>query len=146
GEYEKVDIDRLGKDEAAAFVGNYVMCLFLLDKPQRIRQLINEREREAFGGGTLIMRRTVGIREYIEKRYENAVEVFLKLLSEPDPRVTLMADICLVKAMLKLDMNERAKEIAALGFDRYKGRGEITSEVNRLKIAINSGKGKKKRK
>ncbi|MDE6592643.1 MAG: hypothetical protein K2K57_06230 [Oscillospiraceae bacterium] len=144
GEYEKVDIDRLGRDEGAAFVGNYALCLFLLDRPQRIRQLLIDRNREAFGGGTLIMRRTVGIREYTQKRYENAVTVFLKLLSEPDPRVTLMADICLVKTMLKLDMRERAKEIAEMGFDRYRGLGEITTEVGKLRIAMNSPKGVRK--
>lgn len=137
-EYERVDIDRLGRAEGSAFVGNYALCLFLLDRPMRIRQLLIDRNREAFSGNTLIMRRTVGIREYIEKRYENAVTVFFKLLSEPDPRVTLMADICLVKTMLKLDMRERAREIAELGFDRYRGMGEITTEVGRLRVAINS--------
>ena len=65
---------------------------------------------------------------------------------------TLMADICLVRAMLALDMNDRAKEIADMGFGRYVGMGDITAEVNRLRLKMNSaGKpqrsgGKKKKK
>lgn len=148
--YEETDVSKLSRSVGHVFVNNYIFCLFLLNKPERIRTIYEEQNRLALAEGSLFMRRTIGIKEYIEKRYENAVTVFVKLLSEPDPRCTLMADICIVRAMLKLDMKDRAAEIAELGFGRYSGKGDITAEVNRLRLAISSqnikkGGGKKKK-
>lgn len=136
--FEQTDINRLPKTVGHVFANNYILCLFLLGKPERIRMLYEEQNKLVLGGNSLVMRRTIGIKEYIEKRYENAVTVFIKLLSEPDPRCTLMTDICIVKAMLKLDMKDRAAEIAELGFGRYVGMRDITAEVNRLQLMINS--------
>ncbi|MBQ5332391.1 MAG: hypothetical protein J6K92_03910 [Oscillospiraceae bacterium] len=151
--FEQTDITKLTKPVAHVFANNYILCLFLLEKPQRIREVYEEQNKHILSGNSLVMRRTIGIKEYIAKRYENAVTVFIKLLSEPDPRCTLMADICIVRTMLKLDMKERAAEIAELGFGRYIGMGDITAEVNRLRLMINavprkggSGGKKKKRK
>lgn len=144
-EFDKTEIARLPKQLASVFVNNYIMCLFLLGRDSRIREIYLQYNKIALAENTLVMRRTIGIKEYIDKRYENAVTVFLKLLNEPDPRVTLMADICLVRAMLALDMNERANEIAELGFSRYNGRGDITAEVNRLKMKISGHQAKKSR-
>lgn len=142
-EFEKTPVDSLPKPMDSVLVNNYILCLFLLDKPQRIREIYEIYNKQALCENTLVMRRTIGIKEYIDKRYENAVTVFLKLLSEPDPRVTLMADICLVQTMLKLDMYDRAREIAELGFGRYNAMGDITAYVNKLKLGLN---GKKRRK
>lgn len=139
-EYEKVNIDRLPKTIRGVFTGNFILCLFLLEKPSRIKEIFSERNAEAFSGSSLIMRRNVGIQEYINRRYENAVTVFIKLVGLPDPRATLMADVCLVKTLLKLDMNDRAGEIADMGFDRYHGKGELTSLINSLELKINSPK------
>lgn len=134
--FEETDIEKLPRHADSVFVNNYILCLFLLEKPARIREIYESYNSRALGEDTLVMRRTVGIKEYTEKRYENAVTVFIKLLSMPDPRCTLMADICIVRAMLKLDMTDRAREIAALGFDRYVGMGDITREVRRLKMRL----------
>lgn len=148
--FEETDISKLNRSVGHVFVNNYIFCLFLLNKPERIRTIYEEQNKLALSEGSLFMRRTIGIKEYIEKRYENAVTVFVKLLSEPDPRCTLMADICIVRTMLKLDMKDRAAEIAELGFGRYSGKGDITAEVNRLRLAISSqgvkkGSSKKKK-
>ena len=148
--FEETDISKLNRSVGHVFVNNYIFCLFLLNKPERIRTIYEEQNKLALSEGSLFMRRTIGIKEYIEKRYENAVTVFVKLLSEPDPRCTLMADICIVRTMLKLDMKDRAAEIAELGFGRYSGKGDITAEVNRLRLAISSqgvkkGNNKKKK-
>lgn len=134
--FEETDIERLPPHADSVFVNNYILCLFLLEKPARIREIYETHNSIALNEDTLVMRRTIGIKEYIEKRYENAVTVFIKLLNMPDPRCTLMADICLVRTMIKLDMTDRAREIAALGFDRYTGMGDITREVNRLKMRL----------
>lgn len=148
--FEETDVSKLNRSVGHVFVNNYIFCLFLLNKPERIRAIYEEQNKLALSEGSLFMRRTIGIKEYIEKRYENAVTVFVKLLSEPDPRCTLMADICIVRTMLKLDMKDRAAEIAELGFGRYSGKGDITAEVNRLRLAISSqgvkkGSSKKKK-
>lgn len=148
--FEETDISKLNRSVGHVFVNNYIFCLFLLNKPERVRTIYEEQNKLALSEGSLFMRRTIGIKEYIEKRYENAVTVFVKLLSEPDPRCTLMADICIVRTMLKLDMKDRAAEIAELGFGRYSGKGDITAEVNRLRLAISSqgvkkGNNKKKK-
>ncbi|MCM1524469.1 MAG: hypothetical protein NC120_08440 [Ruminococcus sp.] len=142
--FAQTDISKLPRLMRSVFVNNYIMCLFLSDKHRQIKDIYREYNKEALSDGSLVMRRTVGIKEYIGKRYENAVTVFIKLVEEPDPRATLMADICLVKAMLALDMTDRAAEIAELGFSRYNGRGDITAEVNRLKMTIKSGGRKNK--
>ena len=141
--FEQTDISKLPKEIAPVFANNYILCLFLLEKPQRLREVYEEHNRILLSDNSLVMRRTIGIKEYIEKRYENAGTVFIKLLSERDPRCTLMADICIVRAMLKLGMKDRASEIAELGFGRYSGRGDITAEVNRLKLLINAAPRKK---
>lgn len=146
--YESTEIRKLPSYLNSVFVNNYIMCLFILGKKERILDIYEEYNSIALADSSLVMRRTIGIKEYIDKRYENAVTVFIKLVAEPDPRVTLMADICLVKSMLALDMNERAKEIAQLGFSRYTGKGDITAEVKKLEMKISgnmrkSGKSKK---
>ncbi|MGN1090443.1 MAG: hypothetical protein ACI4Q6_08585, partial [Huintestinicola sp.] len=115
----------------------------LMGKNERAAKLYEEHNRIALAENTLVMRRSIGINEFVNKRFENAVTVFLKLLSEPDPRVTLMADICLVKAMLALDMNDRAREIADMGFGRYTAMGDITAEVNKLRLKINGARSNK---
>ncbi len=139
-EYENTDISKLGAHFNSVFLNNFILCLFLLKRFSRITELYEEHNSIILAENTLVMRRTIGIREYTEKRYENAVTVFIKLLEEPDPRATLMADICLVRSLLALDMRDRAKEIADIGFSRYSGRGDVTAEVNRLRMKINEKK------
>ncbi len=149
-EYETTDIKRLPEQLNSVFVNNYILCLFLLNRFGRAKEIYSEYNSIALAENTLVMRRSVGINEHISKRYENAVTVFIKLLSEPDPRTTLMADICLVRSMLSLGMKDRAAEIAELGFGRYSAMGDITAEVNRLELKIRSkdkkSGGSKKRK
>lgn len=144
--YEQVEIKKLPKHMDHVFVNNFIMCLFLLNRFGRIDEIYREYNSTALSESSLVMRRTIGIREFIEKRFENAVTVFIKLVEEPDPRATLMADICLVRAMLALDMNERAREIADLGFSRYGGKGGITAEVNKLTMKMNAHGGEKNNK
>jgi len=142
-EYENTDIDSLARHLNSVFVNNYILCMFLLNKGSKAHEIYEKYNAVALAENTLVMRRSVGINEYACRRYENAVTVFVKLLSEPDPRTTLMADICLVRAMLALDMTDRAREIAGMSFDRYSGMGDITAEVNKLRLKINSSKPKK---
>ncbi|MBR4223784.1 MAG: hypothetical protein IKR73_03135, partial [Oscillospiraceae bacterium] len=81
--------------------------------------------------GSVYMRRSVGIMEHISERYENAVTVFVKLIPEPDPRDTLMADICLARSMLRLDMYARVRELSN-GFGRYKGKAELSRLTEKI--------------
>lgn len=143
--FEAVGIEQLPKHLNSVFVNNYVLCLFLLDRIGEIKKLYREYHNIALAENTLVMRRTVALNEYANREYENAVTVLVKLLDEPDPRATLMADICIVKTFLALDMKDRAREIAELGFSRYRAMGDITAIVNRLENGINSvRRGKRK--
>ena len=141
--FEETDFNKLPKHTDSVAVNNYILCLFLMKKFSRVKEIYEVYNKTALSEPTLVMRRTMGIREHIEKRYENAVTIFIKLLSEPDPRATLMADICLVRSLLALDMKDRAAEVAEMGFSRYNGKGDITSEVNKLRLKINEKNNKK---
>ena len=142
--FAQTDARAVPKDIASLFVNNYILCLFLSDKFSDIRRVYEEYNDIALSGDSLQMRRTVVINEHINDRYENAVTVFVKLLSYPDPRATLMADICIVKSLLRLDMTARAKEISDKSFGRYDAHGDITKQVNKLRSKITAPKNKKR--
>ena len=142
--FSQTEARAVPKDIASIFVNNYSLCLFLLDRFSEVKTVYEEYNDIALKGDSLQMRRTIGISEHISHRYENAVTVFVKLLSYPDPRATLMADICIVKTFLRLDMTARAKEIADKSFDRYNAHGELTAQVNKLRSKITAPKNKKR--
>ncbi|MGN0642960.1 MAG: hypothetical protein ACI4JJ_07415 [Huintestinicola sp.] len=140
--FAAADYAHLPDHISSVFFNNYIVCLFLMGGEghmKEISRIYKEHNKTVLAENTLVMRRTIGINEFIEKRYENAVTVFVKLLSEPDPRTTLFADICLTKSLLALDMFDRAKEISDAGFGRYKGMGDIYEETKRIKTKISAG-------
>ncbi|MBQ7990613.1 MAG: hypothetical protein IJ251_06155 [Oscillospiraceae bacterium] len=138
------DIRHLPKEIASICVNNYIFCLFLLDRFRESADIYREYNDIALDGSSF-MKRSVGIMEHIGERYENAVTVFVKLISEPDPRNTLMADICLARSMLRLDMNDRVRELAK-GFDKYHGKAQITSLTEKMKMKATSHAAPDKRK
>ncbi|MCC8043295.1 MAG: hypothetical protein LIO69_07310 [Oscillospiraceae bacterium] len=138
-QFEAVDIKLVPKEMRGVFAANYLMCVFFLGKTGRVKQLYRELNEWLLSENTPQMRRSVGINEYIEGRYENAVTVFVKLLEFSDPKATLFIDYCLVRSMLALDMYGEAAELADKGFSRYNGRKEITAEINKLRNRISAG-------
>lgn len=141
--FGECDIKKLSKTLGHVFVNNYILCLFLLERYKDADRLYDEHNSLVLGEQSAVMRRSVGIHEYIAHRYENAVTVFVKALSYDDKRSVLMMDICLVKAMLRLDMYDRAAETAHRSFSAYNGRGELTRTVKKLEMKIDSGARKK---
>ena len=136
--FASADVRAVPKDISSIFVNNYILCLFLMDKFTEARKIYEEYNDLALSGYSLQMRLSEWINEHINKRYENAVTVFVKLLPQPDPRATLMSDICIVKTFLRLDMKARAKEISDQYFARYNGKSELTGEINKLNAKINT--------
>ena len=94
-EFEQVDMDRLPRAIVSVFANNYMLCLFLLDKFSAAETLYKEQNKYLLSENSLAMRRTIGIKEHIARRYENAVTVFVKALAEDTGRGTLMIDICI---------------------------------------------------
>lgn len=138
-EYEGVKVKSLKKELAHVFINNYILCLFLMGRKERINELYTEYNDIALAEDSIPMRRTIGIREHCAKRYENSVTVFVKALSAADPRSTLMIDICLVKSEIALDMYDRADELAKKHFSAYYGKGELTAVIKKLEMRIASG-------
>ncbi len=130
--FETVDITKVPKELRTIFSTNYLLCAFLLGKTNKVKQIYEELNLYILGEDIPQMRRSVGIKEYVERRYENAVTVFVKLLEAPDPRATLFVDYCLVKSMIALDMYDEAKKIADT-FSRYDDKKEITAEVKKVR-------------
>ena len=134
--FAETDIKSVPKESRQAYAANYIMCLFFLDKLKDADRIYEEYNRYALDEANALLKRTVGIHEFISKRYDSAVTVFIKLLSEAnDDRGTIMADICTVRAMLKLDMTKEAESIAD-GFARYDGKGELTDLCRKLRKKI----------
>ena len=138
-EFEQVDMARLPRAIVSVFANNYMLCLFLLDKFSAAEDLYKEQNKYLLSENSLAMRRTIGIKEHIAKRYENAVTVFVKALAEDTGRGTLMIDICIVRSMIRLDMYDRAREIAEKSFSSYYGKGELTALVKKLEMKIQTG-------
>lgn len=136
--FEQIDISLLPKEMRCVYSSNYLMCVFILGKTNRVKELYVSLNEWLLSENIPQMRRSVGINEYAEKRYENAVTVFVKLISVPDPRATLFNDYCLVKAMVALDMYDEAVKIAQESFSRYKGRGEFYTKVKELQSRAES--------
>ncbi len=137
--FGECEIKKLSRSLGHVFVNNYILCLFLTDKFKEINELYEKHNALVLGESSVVMRRTIGIREFIARRYENAVTVFVKAVSTDDRRSVLMIDICLVRAMLRLDMFDRAREIAQKSFPAYYGRGELTELIRKTEMRIESG-------
>ena len=134
-----VDISLMSRESRPAFANNHVLCLFLLKKEGQMLKTFAEYESYILQDDTLLRRRSIALREFANGDYEAAVTVLVKLMSEADSRATLMADICLVRTMLRLDMYRQADEIARRQFDRYKGKFELTALATSLENSIRKG-------
>ncbi|MBQ3918124.1 MAG: hypothetical protein II695_00485 [Oscillospiraceae bacterium] len=141
--FAQTDARGVSREIAPVFINNYILCLFFLDRFKEAGEIYKEYNDIALDG-SVYMKRSVGIAEHISGRYENAVTVFVKLLTEPDPRCTLMADICLARSMLRLDMAPRAREIAN-GFAKYHGKSQITRLTDKIIMKSTAPKKRKKK-
>jgi len=136
--FQTADLKKLNDIIAAILINNMIFCLFVQDKLKQADELFMEHNSIVLHEHTALMRRSLAIHEHINKRYENAVTILIKMNDVPDPRNNLYLDICLIKSMLRLDMYERAAEFSG-NLDSYKDKGELWEEVLKLKKEIFSG-------
>lgn len=131
-------LKKLDKSLQPNLLHNVIFSLFARDKFKEAERLYKEYNAIVLHEHTDTMKRTLAIHECISGRYENAVTVLAKLL---DSNCRFL-DFCLVKTALKLDMFERAAELAG-NFDSY--RGELGDEAKKLKAKIFQGLSPKKK-
>lgn len=132
--FEEINIKKLEHYLLGNLVGNMIFCKFVQNDFATAEELYQKYNSEVLGEHGEVMKRSLGIHQHIQGRYEVAVEVFIKMM---DGNCRFL-DICMVKTLLRLNMYERAKEFTA-GFERYKGCGELGEEVEKLEKKISAG-------
>ncbi len=149
---KSINFNMLRKPVRANYVNNLICICFFLGKYDEAMSLFDEHQKVIFSDTGALMKRTLGIREYIRERYENAVTIFIKLMESESKSDSLFSDICLIKTMMELDMYESSRPFLKF-LEGYKGKGEletIASDLKRCALAgldsTSSGKKKKKSK
>lgn len=136
--YHKCDdeklFDKLDKMLYPNLLHNVIFAYFIRNKYKDADNIYKEKNEVVLSDSSDTMKRSLAIHECINGRYENAVTVLAKLL-DSDCR---FIDLCIVKAVLKLDMYERANELS-VAFGEYKGKNELETEAQKLKKKIFDG-------
>ena len=140
-EFESIDMKKLERYLQGNLVSNMIFCKFVQDDFKTADFLYKEYNEAVLGEHTDAMKRSLAIHEHISGRYENSVEIYVKMIGS-DCR---FLDICMVKALLRLDLFERANEFT-IGFERYKNCNELSIEAAKLQKKINENVGPKKKK
>ena len=129
--FNEVNLKRLDKTLSPNLSHNIIFALFALDRFSEAEELYANYNAIVLSTHTSSMKRTLAIHEHINKRYENAVTVLVKLRGEE----LRFWDICLIKTMLALDMFERAAEISH-SLKNYKNLSELSEIAANLKNQI----------
>lgn len=132
--FEEINMKRLEPRLHGNLVSNMIFCKFVQNDFKRADELYLTYNAAILSEHSDASKRSLAIHEHISGRYEVAVEILAKMM-ESECR---FLDICMVKAMLRLDMYERAAEFS-MYFDRYNGCGELTAEITKLKKKIFDG-------
>ena len=132
--FEQINIKKLESHLRGNLISNMIFCKFILDDFDAAEELYKKYNSEVLGEHGEVMKRSLGIHQHIQGRYEVAVEVFVKMMNGS----CRFLDICMVKTLLRLNMYERAKEFT-VGFDRYKDCGELGEVVEKLQKKISAG-------
>ena len=125
---------KLDKNLYPNLLHNVIFSLYIRDKFSAAERLYKEYNEIILSEHTNSMRRTLALHECMNKRFENAVTVLVKLL-DSDCR---FVDLCIVKAVLALEMFDRAEELSA-NFNAYDGKNELEKEARQLKKRIFAG-------
>lgn len=136
--FAETDIRKVPKENRQSFAANYILCLFLLNRFKDADRVYEEYNSYVLSEKNIFLRRTVGIHEFTAGRFDSAVTVFIKIVTDDDvrdERGTLMIDICTARAMLKLDMTDAAADIVK-DFARYDGRKELTALCLKLRKKV----------
>ncbi|MGN0675329.1 MAG: hypothetical protein ACI4KG_06235 [Oscillospiraceae bacterium] len=130
--FEEIDMKKLERHLHGNLVSNMIFCKFVQNDFKCAEELYQTYNAEILGEHSDAAKRSLAIHEHIKGRYENAVEILIKMLDSE----CRFLDICLVKSMLRLDMYDRAAEFSA-NFNRYSG--ELASETAKLRKKIFDG-------
>lgn len=138
--FEEIDMEKLERYLQGNLVSNMIFCKFVQDDFKTADYLYKEYNAVVLGEPTDAMKRSLAIHEHISGRYENTVEILVKMIGSE----CRFLDICMVKALLRLDMHERAREFT-IGFERYKDCGELGAEVEKLQEKLAAASPTKKK-
>ncbi len=125
--FEKIELKDLDRSLHGNLISNMIFCKFVQNEFKAADELYKTYNDVVLGEHSEAMKRSLAIHEHISGRYENAVEIIVKM---GDSKCRFI-DICIVKSLIRLDMYERAEEFAK-DFPQYKDCGELYDEVKKL--------------
>ncbi len=132
--FEEINMKKLDVSFHGNLVSNVIFCLFVQNKFKAADELYIKYNAVVLKEHSDASKRSLAIHQHIKGNYEAAIEILLNM-AEGECR---FLDICMVKAMLRLDMFERAAEFTKF-FDRYENCNELTKETHKLKNKIFDG-------
>lgn len=120
-----------------SYAANYLLCLFLLNKFREADELYESCNNILLEDNNLLMRRSVGIHQFIRGNFDASLTVFIKAGKEAgrlqdSSASMLMLDICIVRTLVKLDMYPQAADYCS-AFSRYDNLDKLGDIVRKLK-------------
>ena len=132
--FEEINLKKLDSSLLGNLVSNVIFCLYIQNKFKAADELYKKYNAAVLGEHSDASKRSLAIHQHINGNYEAAIEILLNMM-ESECR---FLDVCMVKAMLRLDMYERAADFTKF-FDRYENCNELTKEIHKLKNKVFDG-------
>lgn len=132
--FEKLNLKKLDANLRGNLISNVIFCLFVQNKFKAAEELYMKYNAVVLNEHSDASRRSLAIHQHIRENYEAAIEILVNMMDSE----CRFLDICMVKAMLRLDMYERAAEFTKF-FERYENCGELTKEIHKLKNKVFDG-------
>ncbi len=132
--FEKINLKKLDAGLHGNLVSNVIFGLFVQNKFKAADELYIKYNAAVLNEHSDASKRSLAIHQHINGNYEAAIEILLNMI-EGECR---FLDICMVKAMLRLDMYDRAAEFTKF-FSRYENCNELTKEIHKLKNRVFDG-------
>lgn len=132
--FEEINLKKLAANLHGNLISNVIFSLFVQNKFKDADELYKKYNVAVLGEHSDASKRSLAIHQHINGNYEVAIEILLNMM-ESECR---FLDICMVKAMLRLDMYERAADFTKF-FERYENCNELTKEIHKLKNKVFDG-------
>lgn len=132
--FEEINLKKLASNLHGNLISNVIFSLFVQNKFKDADELYKKYNAAVLGEHSDASKRSLAIHQHINGNYEVAIEILLNMM-ESECR---FLDICMVKAMLRLDMYERAADFTKF-FERYENCNELTKEIHKLKNKVFDG-------
>lgn len=132
--FEEINLKKLAANLHGNLISNVIFSLFVQNKFKDADELYKKYNAAVLGEHSDASKRSLAIHQHINGNYEVAIEILLNMM-ESECR---FLDICMVKAMLRLDMYERAADFTKF-FERYENCNELTKEIHKLKNKVFDG-------